>query len=366
MDLTDIAGCRLRHQRLAGAPLPSAADVVRWLGAVQAQDYAGAKWALAQRAGDLTNTALDRLFDAGTILRTHVLRPTWHFVVPEDAHWLLQLTGPRLRASLRGRHRQLELSDRDIALAANVMSEALGGGRSLTRAELGSILREAGVASDGQRLPHLLLCAEVDAVIISGPLRDKQFTWALFEDRAPKSRKLDRDEAAARLVHRYFQSHGPALVEDFTWWSGLTLRETRRAIAAVGPALSARDMGGKQYWLASSSSGVSGAASSPVGHLLPNWDEYTVAYRDRSAAVRSADAERILGLPFGSILGNVVTVDGNVRGSWTRRIGHANVEVLVQPFGTLSASEVQAVHAAAQRFGRFLERPAQVQIEAPT
>jgi hypothetical protein len=319
---------------------------------------------VGQRAHNITDADLDGLFDAGVILRTHVLRPTWHFVLPEDAHWLLQLTGPRLRARLRGRHRQLELTDREIALAASVMAEALAGGRSLTRAELGGLLRAAGIAPDGQRLPHLLLCAELDAVIVSGPLRDRQFTWALFEERAPRSRLLDRDEATVRLACRYFHGHGPALLEDFTWWSGLTLAEARRAIAAAGPALEAMDLDGKTYWLASPSLAASGLDPSPLAHLLPNWDEYTVGYRDRSAIVRPSEADQISRLPFGSMLANVVTLGGRVRGGWTRKVGRHEVEVLVQPFGAFSPPEVEAVQEAARRLGRFLERRLQVLIQA--
>lgn len=362
MNISEIASSRLHNQHLTGAPLASPVEVVQWLGAVQAQDYAGAKWGLGQRAQDVTDAALDRLFDAGAILRTHVLRPTWHFVDPADAYWLLQLTGPRLRQSLRGRHRRLELSERDIAHASDVLATALAGGGSLTRAELGTALRTAGIAPDGQRLPHLLLCAELDALIVSGPVRGRQFTWMLFDARAPKSPRLDPEEAAVRLVCRYLQSHGPALLQDFTWWSGLSLSAARRAVAAAGPAVSSLTNGGQAYWYVTSERTRSAPEPWPPGHLLSNWDEYTVGYRDRSAAVFAADAPHVARLAFGSILANVVTIDGRVRGGWSRAIGRQSVDVQVQPFGPMSRAELDALELAAERFGRFLGLPARLRI----
>src|SRR6266852_8163707 len=154
---------------------------------------------------------------------------TWHFVVPEDIRWLLDLTASRVRAGLASRYRELEIDDRVAARAAAAFATALAGGRYLTRPELGQALRAAGISPEGQRLPHLLLRAELDQVIVSGPRHGKQFTYARFEERVPKSPALERSEALGELTLRYFRSHGPAQVSDFTWWSGLTAAEARRA-----------------------------------------------------------------------------------------------------------------------------------------
>lgn len=368
--MTDIASLRLASQRLVGEPLPSAGDAIRWFGAVQAQDYPGAKWALGQRTQSATDAELDRLFDEGAILRTHVMRPTWHFVLPEDARWLLELTSPRIRAGLRGRHRQLALSHYDISQAAELFRRALQGGRHLTRAELGQVLRSAGIAPDGQRLPHLLLCAELDAVIISGPRRGKQFTWVLFEERVTNSRPLEAEEAVTELVCRYFRSHGPAQLQDFVWWSGLTMADGRRGLAAAGSALGRMTMADKDYWLAAEGAGAPAvAAATPtvdgLAHLLPNWDEYTVGYRDRAAALhpdRSIDPTL---LRFGSILANVVTIGGKVRGGWTRTVERGRVRVEVSPQTQLSGDEADAVRSAARHLSRFLEQPVDVVVVRP-
>src|SRR5712692_2713604 len=276
-----ITARRLRAQRLTGKPVASPVDVVRWLGAVQSQDFAGAKWAIAQRSRAATDAALDRLFDRGAILRTHVMRPTWHFVVPEDVRWLLELTAPRVRGGLASRYRELEIDDSVAARAGAAFAAELAGGRHLTRPELGHALSGAGISPEGQRLPHLLLRAELDQLIVSGPRRGKEFTYALLEERAPKVPAMDRSEALAELTRRYFRSHGPAQIQDFTWWSGLTAAEARIGIELAGAALGHRVIEGKDYWYEAAAAAMHGTAR--VAHLLPNFDEYTVGYRDRSA-----------------------------------------------------------------------------------
>lgn len=328
---------------------------MRWLGAVQSQDYAAAKWALGQRTSGATDRKLDRLFDEGRILRTHVMRPTWHFVLPEDIRWLLDLTGPRVQLGLAGRYRQLEIDERVIGRATSAFAPALSGGHHLTRPELGDVLRAAGIAPDGQRLPHLIAAAELNGVIASGPRRGKQFTYALLAERAPKTRALDRAKALAELAKRYFRSHGPAQVQDFVWWSGLTMADARTGIAGAGAALDREALGGKDHWF--------DAAADPItkrdkaAHLLPNFDEYTVAYRDRAAAIHPEVQFEPALFSFGSILANVVVVAGRVRGSWRRTLTPAGVRVEIRLLARLKPAEVAAVEAAGRRLGGFLERP---------
>src|SRR5216684_4448978 len=287
--VSDIAARRLHAQRLTGEPFTSPLDSVRWLTAVQSQDYGAAKWALAQRSRQTTDVELDRLFDHGAILRTHVLRPTWHFVLPEDIGWLLALTGPRVRAGLVARYRRLELDDKVAARAETLFTAALAGGSHLTRGELGEVLSADRISPDGQRLPHLIMRAELDALIASGPRRGKQFTYALLEERVAKPRALDRDEAVAELTLRYFRSHGPAQLLDFVWWSGLRMADARAGIAIAGAALEHKVIEGRDYWFDSGAGPPK--KTTTVAHLLPNYDEYTVAFRDR-AVILHAD------LPF--------------------------------------------------------------------
>jgi hypothetical protein len=367
--VNDIAARRLQAQRLIGEPFESPLDAIRSLTAVQSQDYTGAKWALGQRSRKTTDAALDRLFDEGAILRTHVLRPTWHFVLPEDIGWLLSLTGPRVRAGLIARNRRLEIDEMVAARAEAVFSAVLAGGRHLTRPELGHVLSRKGISPEGQRLPHLLLRAELDALIASGPRRGKQFTYALLEERVPKARALDRDEAVAELTLRYFRSHGPAQIQDFVWWSGLRVADARAGIAIAGKGLERRVHDGKDYWFDSSAGPQTKAAL--VGHLLPNYDEYTVAFRDRAeilhadlpfdpAVFARAGAPGATSISFGSILSNVVAVGGKVRGSWRRTIARDAVRVEARMLNRLKPAESRAVEDSGRRLGEFLEHPVEI------
>jgi Winged helix DNA-binding domain len=367
--VNDIAARRLQAQRLVGEPFESPLDAIRSLTAVQSQDYAGAKWALGQRSRGTTDAELDRLFDEGAILRTHVLRPTWHFVLPEDIGWLLALTGPRVGAGLVARNRELEIDDKVATRSQALFTAALAGGRHMTRTELGEVLRSGRISPDGQRLPHLLMRAELDAVIASGPRRGKQFTYALLEERASKARVLDRDEAIAELTLRYIRSHGPAQVQDFVWWSGLKMADARAGIAAAGKALEHRAIDGKDYWF--DPDAVPPKRPAAVAHLLPNYDEYTVAYRDRAeilhadlafdaAVFARGGVSGGASISFGSILSNVVTVRGKVRGSWRRSFARDGVRVEARMLDRLKPAEARAVEAAGRRLGEFLERPVEL------
>ncbi len=353
-----IATRRLKAQRLIGEPFKSAIDAVRWLGAVQSQDYIGAKWALAQRTRGITEAELDRLFDEGEILRTHVMRPTWHFVLPEDVRWLLHLTGPRVAAGLAGRYRELELDDRTIARALAAFGRALAGNHHLTRPELGEVLRTARISPEGQRLPHLIASGELGGLIVSGPRRGKQFTYALLEERVPIGRVMDRVEALTELARRYFRSHGPAQAQDFVWWSGLTASDARVGIARAGPALEHQSIAGKDYWFDAEAGPPRNAAN--VVHLLPNFDEYTVAYRDRAVLI-PPDRPFEPGLfAFGSLLSNVVTVGGVVRGAWRRTTAQAGMRVEIRGLGRFAPTEVAAVEKSGRTMSRFFGRPVEL------
>jgi len=350
-----ITGRRLRAHGLTGKPFASPVDAVRRLGAVQSQDYAGAKWALAQRSRAATDSALDRLFDQGEILRTHVMRPTWHFVVPEDIGWLLDLTASRIRAGLASRYRELAIDDKVAARACETFAAALAGGKHLTRAELGKTLLAAGISPEGQRLPHLLLRAELDKIIVSGPRRGRESTFALFDERVPKAREIDRNESLTELTRRYFRSHGPAQIPDFTWWSGLTAAEARKGIEHAGRALEHASIEGKDYWYDATASHPRGAPV--VAHLLPNFDEYTVGYRDRSALIPAGGGFDPSLFSFGSILSNVVTIDGVVRGAWRRSSARGGLLIEMRMSERLAARETAAVDEATRRLARFLGRP---------
>jgi hypothetical protein len=349
-----IAARRLFAQRLVGEPCASPVEAVRWLCAVQAQDYGGAKWALAQRSQPTTDVELDRLFDEGAILRTHVLRPTWHFVLPEDLQWLLELTAPRVLLGMAGRHRQLEIDAKLIQRSEALFAAALVGGDHLTRSELGHVLAAAGVLAEGQRLTELIMSAELHRLITSGPRRGKTFTYALLEERAPSVRQPDHSAAILELTRRFFRSHGPAQLQDFVWWSGVTTADARTGIADSAAALDRLVLDGKEYWF--DATPPPPPSADVAAHLLPNFDEYTVAYRDRTALYENGSFDPTL-FPRGSILTNVVAIGGRVCGVWRRAASTGLLRLEIRLTSMRSATERDAVEEAAYKLGRFLGKP---------
>ena len=351
----DIARRRLFAQHLVTPALATPADVVRTLGAVQAQDYSGAKWALGMRMRAVTDAAIDRAFDEGSILRTHVLRPTWHFVTPADIRWLLALTGPRVKQAMMHYDRRLELDEPLYRRSRNVVVRALRDGNHLTRTELRQEIERARIEIPGtQRLAHVIVRHELDAVICSGPRRGKQFTYALLDERVPAAPSLTRDEALLELTRRYFTTRGPATANDFSWWSGLTVAHAKRGIEMAGNALEREVIESRTYW------SVSGEerrrTRSPLAHLLPNYDEYFIGLKDRTAiAERAGSRDLVKG---GTVLTpHVAIIDGQIVGAWKRTIEKSEVVIGLRLVANVSAAERKALQAAARRYSVFLGLP---------
>jgi hypothetical protein len=339
--LRDLLRRRLHNQQLAGPGLREPADVVAWLGAVQAQDYPAAKWGVALRVRNLADPDVERSFNAGAILRTHILRPTWHFVAPADIRWMLALTAPRVHAVNAFVYRQVEIDGRLVARSRAGFEKALRDGQMLTRPELAVALRRVGIRADGLRLAYLVMHAELDQVICSGARRGKQMTYALLDERVPRTRPLPRDEALAELARRYFTSHGPATLRDFVWWSGLTVRDARTSIEAAGPALARMVVGDLTCWHAPSLADPPRGRSS--AHLLPNYDEYLIAYKDRDPVTEGAGRD---------MFSHYVVIDGRLAGTWRR------TRPLRQVRQQAGRGEVAAVIRAARAAGwRRFQRP---------
>jgi hypothetical protein len=353
MKSSDIAHHRLRNQHIGAPRFQEPAEVVSWLGAVQAQDYAGAKWALGLRLNGATDDDVERAFTDGAILRTHLLRPTWHFVTPADIRWLLALTASRVNAVNAYTYRKLGLDDRLFTRTNRALVKALQGGKELTRDELRGVLQRANIATEGElRMGYLMMRAELDGLICSGARRGKHFTYALLDERARNVRALTRDEALAELARRYFLSRGPATVQDFARWSGLTATDARIGVEAVKAELRHEVIDGQSYWLSASAPRAKGAA--PSAHLLSIYDEYISGYKDRSAISAPRYSERLIAM--GNALNAVILVDGLIVGTWQRTFKNGALVVETNPFTKLTAAQKRAVAVAADRLARFLKR----------
>ncbi len=352
MKLSHIPHLRLRCQRLSSAPFQDPVEVVRWLTAVQSQDYYGAKWALGLRLQDAVEADLDAAFNSGAILRTHMLRPTWHFVTPQDIRWLLQLTAPRVHGINATRYRQLELDNETLRLSQAVLAQALQGGKHLTRPELGEALQAAGITTaSGQRLTYMVMSAELNGVLCSGPRHGKQFTYALLDEWVPPAPELTRDEALTELTRRFFCSHGPATVHDFANWSGLTVRDGRSGLALIQNELEQAEIDDQTYWF--SPDPPPEIDHPPRAFILSVFDEYGIGYKDRSAITSDAVSARLGNL--GNALTYILVLDGQVIGSCRRTLQKETVTIEPNSFQPLTIDEQQAITEAAQRFGAFLQ-----------
>ena len=346
-----IADRRLGSALLADGPRPAApGDVVRWFGAMQAQDFGPAKWSLGQRLPGTTDAEVQRAFDAGLLLRTHLLRPTWHFVTPDDIRWLLRLTRPRVHAANAYAYRRAGLDDHALAKAHDLLAEALDGGAHLTRKELAGVLGGAGLPTAGFALGYALMHAELDGLICSGAMRGKHHTYTLLERRVPPAPARDPDEALANLVTRYFTSHGPATAKDLRWWSSLTLRDIARGVELAGDRLRHELVDGVSYW---SGWQKTAAMPSPTVHLVQAYDEYVVAFAESKYVLDVSGAARAL--PPGTALPNgVVLLDGQVAGRWKRTSTRDTLVVKAVLHRAFSPAEADALDSDAARQAAFL------------
>ena len=326
---------RFVQQRLVGKRWARPEDVVEGLLAVQSQDFTGAKWGVALRCGG-DDAAVQEAFEEGKILRTHVLRPTWHFLARDDLRWLVELTATRVHAANAYYYRMHGL-DAATAKGSNArIVKALSKGVHLTREELGK-----EVKAEGNRLAYFIMRAELDALICSGRMRGKQHTYALVEERAPRSRKLERDEALAELASRYVKGHGPAQTQDLAWWSGLTVADSRRALEAGG--LSEEEIDGKKYWLGETRAAPK--TRTPVVHLLPNYDELVIAFKDRSAMFEGEPS-------LSQQEPHFVVIDGLIVGGWRRAMSDEEISVSLKLYRRVSDAERKGIALAAAELAR--------------
>jgi hypothetical protein len=354
-----LAHWRMRTQRLTGEPLKTPEEVVGRLGAVQSQDYAPAKWSLGQRTpAEVDDTAVEQAVADGAILRTHVLRPTWHFVLPEDVVWMLELTGPRVH--VQNGYRRLGLDEELLAKTGRMIADALRGGNQLTRKQLADVLSSAGVERTGFRLGYVLMHAELTGLICSGAPAGKHQAYALLADRAPQAKSLSRDDALAELTRRYFTGHGPATVKDFRWWSSLTLADIQRGLEMVGHELQCETYGGLTYWFAELPPAT--VPDGPRVDLLQTYDECIVGYSESRGVLDVAGLDKVITTGGRPVYNHAVFLDGQVVGRWKRTLRTDTVHIETILHTALDEAQTRALQAAADAHGAFVGRTATVAV----
>ncbi|NTV15747.1 MAG: winged helix DNA-binding domain-containing protein [Desulfobulbaceae bacterium] len=342
---------RLHSQQMVATKFRHPAEVLAWMGAIQAQDYPGAKWSLGLRLPNSREQEIEQALAEAKILRTWAMRGTLHFVAPRDIRWLLTLLAPRIIAGNARRYQELELDGPTFGRSNAVIVKALAGGQRLARPELVAVLEQAGISTAGQRTPYLLQRAALELLIGQGVMRGKHPTYFLLEELVPPAKFLSREEALAELAHRYFTSRGPATLKDFIWWSGLSSVDAAAGLAAVKAQLAQLAIGGRSYWLSGSSPDEK--PSKARLHLLPGFDEYLLSYQDRSAVMDWPQLRRLT--PANGMLPPTLVWDGRVVGIWKRVYKKkGTVVITAKPYAKLVADERQSLVAAARQYGEFL------------
>lgn len=326
---------RLRTQLLADNPASTPHATVAHFGAVQAQDYLGALWAVGVRTRAAFEGDVEKDIAERKIIRCWPMRGTLHFVAAEDVRWMLELLAPRVLKRHRLRlEREFNLDPRTLRRARTLIERALLGGNALTRPEVYAILEKARITTGASRGLHVLYVLAHERVICFGARRGKQPTFVLLDEWLPASKPKSREEALAELARRYFTSHGPATIADFTWWSGLTVKEANEGLALAGSLPEFEP------------------AAKGTAHLLPPFDEYTVAYKDRDALIDRELAKRVNA--GGGMINAIAVVNGLVVGTWKRTLHDNFVEITLAPFRALTARETRALQREATRYAKFL------------
>jgi Winged helix DNA-binding domain len=343
-----IARRRMRSLGLWGPGLATPADVVGHLTAMQAQEHRYARWSVGQRMKGSPNvSSLDRAFDEGGILRTHALRPTWHYVAPHDLRWLLNLTGPRVNAGNARRYQELGLDAKTLARADDVVAEAVASGPR-TRRELADILDAHRISAADQRIAYILMHAELHSVICSGPMRGRQHSYATFDQRVPPGDGPRHDEALAALARRYFSTRGPATLNDFVWWSGLKTSEARRGLAGVSSHLASRVIDDRTYWF----TGRSAPPTTPKIDLVQCYDEMIISYSQTRDVLQTSSARFAVPRHIDGFQ-HVLLLDGRLLGHWRHTQGRHGSRVETRIEKPLNEEERTTLTDAIDRYRRF-------------
>lgn len=352
MKLEDVSNLRLINQQIESGTFKEAKDLVSWMGAMQAQDYAMATWAIGLRLRGVTEKLIQEEIDNGAILRTHLLRPTWHFVSADDIWWMLELTAAQVRTKSGSRLKELGISS-ELSLKSNqIIESAFANRKYLTREELYFELEQNKVGGDKERWSHLIFLAELEGILCSGIKKDKNQTYAILGDRVPRPASMSRDEALAKLAFKYFSSHCPASLNDFIWWSGLPVTAAKRALEMITPGFTSDTISDQQFWFPESFS--ASANEAPALHLLPAFDEFLISYKDRTAAfplVHHAKA-----FTNNGIFHPVIVVNGQVKGLWKRTVKKDKVYVESRFFNPVSKEISTLTNEAALKFAAFLDK----------
>lgn len=348
MNLTTVAKLRCINQQLSSKSVKTCAEMVAWLGAMQAQEFAQTKWALGLRLPHLKETQVEKDFTEGKILRTHLLRPTWHFVTPDDIRWMLKLTAPRVHAINATICRRLELDNTIFNRCIKILTATLQGNKHLNRSEINAEFKKKKIRVHGIRLSYIMMYAELDGIICSGARRGNQFTYALLDERVPASNPLNRDEALSKLAKQYFTSRGPATLKDFSTWSGLMMADCKKGLDMIKKDFIKEVIEENEYYF--STENFSNKKTNHSIYFLPTYDEFIMGYKDRSAILefkKSLKPSPIFRYDC------MIISDGQIIGTWKRTIIKKSINIEFEFFKPLNKNQDKEFFNAIHRFEHF-------------
>jgi hypothetical protein len=351
MTASAISNQRLFNQHVQGTELNSVKELVYWMGAIQAQDYTMSKFAIGARLKKTTQQIIENAINKAEIIRTHVLRPTWHFVAAEDIRWMLELTAKNLNRSLSSNNKKLELDEKTFQKCNTIIEKLLRDGKHLTRKEIMAALEKKGIKTNDLRAGHIMFRAETDLVVCNGIKRDKQFTYALFDERVPSTKKKTKEEALAELALRYFKSHGPATLQDFTWWSGLSLTDAKSGMESIQSMLTSVPHKENVFWFDEKTAPTKTKRNNLI--LLPAFDEFLISYKSREVSIHTDHTSHAF--TNNGIFTPIIVHNARVIGIWKPQY---KKEILIKPYFFLRPEEQQKklFAKAAQSFGNFMDR----------
>jgi hypothetical protein len=347
---TVLLNSRLLNQQVATQRFHDAGQVVSWMGAMQAQDYTASKWAIGLRLPDSCDADIEQAISNRKIIRTWALRGTLHFLSPDDIHWILALIRPRLSSIYASYYRNLGLTDAVIKKSETIMRKILQNGNQLTRNEIAHALQGKKIETGEMRINFLLLRAALNGLICFGSRRGKQFTFTLLDEWISGGKEMKAGEALAQLAIRYFTSHGPATLQDFAWWSGLTLTDIGKAVKDAAHALVKETYDGREYFMATS---ARVEKTKPGVHLLPAFDEYLVGYKDRQHSLPEQYIRRVIGI--NGIFFPIIIVNGKIAGTWKRKTSGTAVTIekaMLVPVSKLNETKILRAEKSIEAFYR--------------
>lgn len=324
MNTFSITSMRLINQQLVNADFKTPGELVSWMGAIQSQDFTMGKWAIGVRLPGITDKEVEEAMNRGEFVRTHILRPTWHFVAAEDIYWMLELSSPRLRVGCRTYDKMFGITDEQIVKTNSLITKLLDKEPNQTRQEIAEKLQAEGVLGDNDRLYYTMFRAEMDGIICNGVPKGRFQTYDLLEKKVPKPISIiGKEESLYKLAYKYFRSHGPATLQDFIWWSGLKTTDARKAIELIKSDFLSETIENQTYIFHESCAGYK--PESDMIHFLPAFDETFVSYKDRKEILALEHHKKVI--VSNGVFQPTISRNGEVIGTWRRATGKKQIVI---------------------------------------